>query len=155
MGVGELRIGSIGARSLAVSWQWPALPNGPGVRFLLQVQLLDSPNAGAFANSFSLLNVSACCSANVSSLAPYSLYSVTLLVCNSIATSCGVTPAVSARTLSAPPAGVSAPAPTLLSPTAVGVSWSAPAEPNGLTPLTYELLRCIHGSAAGIYCTKL
>ena len=92
MGVGALRIDRIGTRSFAVSWQWPALPKGPGVRFLLQVQLLDFPNAGAFANSFSLLNMSACCSTNVSSLAP--LYSVTLLVCNAIVVACGVTPAV-------------------------------------------------------------
>ena len=73
MGVGGLRFDSIGTRSLEVSWQWPALPNGPGLHFLLLVQLLDSPNAGALANSFSLMNMSACCSVNVASLAPYSL----------------------------------------------------------------------------------
>ena len=116
----------------------------------LWVQVLDSPNGGAFANSFSLLNVIACCSANVSSLAPYSLYSVLRHAPRvySIAAACGVTPAVGAN---APGAArrrdcVSAPAPTLLLRRPPASSWSAPAE-----LLTYELLRCLQGSAAGTY----
>lgn len=42
-------------------------------------------------------NSSTCCSAKVAQLTPYSicsLYSVALVVCNSIASACGVTPAV-------------------------------------------------------------
>lgn len=113
---------SLQARSLVVSWQEPAQPNGIITQYILY-QVIDSSNTTILSDDLDLLY-------SLTDLTPFTTYSFYVDTCNSV----GCTPSatIQVTTLQAPPEGMSAPMLRNLTSTSAHIEWSPPAFLNGI-----------------------
>lgn len=106
-----------GPTEIAVTWSAPDRPNGE-----ISAYRLFMDNEGVFTGmGFSYL------AANLSAFTTYSFF---VEVCNQAGCASSIT--VSAQTDQALPAGVAPPTLTVLGPTTINISWTTPAQPNGV-----------------------
>ena len=133
--VSDLVISQLQARSLSLTWQSPAMPNGIVSEFILT---LTNNNTVLFRGlAFSL---------SVTDLIPFTSYSFLLQTCNSIG--CVSSNIVEARTPETNPEGLQAPRLRNLTSTSVAIEWSAPSFPNG--NITNYILRRGNESSDGM-----
>ncbi len=111
------------SRQLGIAWQQPTIPNGIIVRFDL---FLDGEIRFSGPNNSTI----------ISSLSPFTEYSLLLQACTSVG--CSSSAMVTGQTLPDQPMGLAAPNLTALSPSSIEAVWDFPQEPNGAI-LRFEL----------------
>ena len=115
----------LGSTQIRVTWTPPRLPNGVISSYILYQNDIAVFTAIGFTHT-------------TTNLSPFTSYSFYVEVCNQAGCASSVT--VTAVTNQAPPQGVAPPILTVLGPTAIQVSWSAPTQPNGIIS-RYEIRR--------------
>ena len=127
-GVSNLTVSTIGPRSLVLTWEIPAFPNGDVTVYT--VILLDGLGVVVFDGlGFNT---------TVSDLQPFTDYTFGLMACNGAG--CAGSDTTQVQTLQTDPEGLDVPILRNLSSSSVAVRWSAPAMPNGVIN-TYILRR--------------
>ena len=114
-----------GSTEIRITWSPPALPNGDISSYILYLNGIAVFTGIGF--EFTATN-----------LIPFTVYSFYVEVCNQAGCASSIT--VTAVTNQAPPQGVTPPTLVVLGPTAIQVSWSPPAQPNGVIS-RYEIRR--------------
>ena len=126
-GVPSPNISNLLATSFLITWTRSAAPNGIILRYILTL----TTNGTVLFNGIGF-------SLQLNGLQPFTNYSFTLVVCNSIGCPQGGT--VLVQTPEAPPQNLGAPTARNLSSTSLAISWQPPATPNGIvTSYTLQL----------------
>lgn len=122
-------LAALSSSSISISWVRPSNPNGVIVTYniiILPIQI----NLAISGSETELAR-------NISNLSPFTNYMVTLEACNSAGC---VSNSSNVQTLESIPQFINAPGVTTINATSLSITWSEPAQPNGVIIL-YELRR--------------
>ena len=126
-GVGAPGLLALSATAISISWAPPSFPNGLVTQYIVEVQPVSI-----------LITTSSRLGVNVTNLAPYTLYTVTLTACTSAGCVSGYPSSVT--TLESIPGAMQPPQVSPASPTSAVVTWRAPGIPNGVV-VGYRVMR--------------
>ena len=125
--VSGIVVSNVGPRSLVLTWEAPGAPNGEITEYI--VTQLDADVQVFRDVGFTV---------TISDLRPFTDYSFHLMVCNSVG--CVTSNVTDTQTTETDPEGLDVPFLRNLTSTSVAITWSAPAQPNGVVN-TYILRR--------------
>ena len=117
-GVSGLMVSQLQARSLSLSWQPPASPNGIITEYILTL-----------TNNNTVLFRGLALSHSITGLSPFILFTFLLQTCNGIG--CVSSNTTEVRTPETSPEGLEAPRLRNLTSTSVAIEWTAPSVANG------------------------
>lgn len=129
--VSNLTVSSVVPRSLVLTWESPAFPNGDITRYTVTQILGEGLGRTVLFDGLGF-------NTTVTDLQPFTDYSFDLMVCNGAG--CASSAVTQVQTLQTDPEGLDVPILRNLTSTSVAVRWSAPAMPNGVIS-TYVLRR--------------
>ena len=117
-GVSSLMVSQLQARSLSLTWEPPARPNGITTEYILTL-----------TNNNTIVFRGLALSLSVSGLSPFTVFTFLLQTCNSVG--CVSSNVTEVRTPETSPEGLEAPRLRNLTSTSVAIEWTAPLVANG------------------------
>ena len=122
VGVASPVLVAVNSTAVNATWQVPSQPNGNIQRYELSVAAVNQVPTILFSGS--------ALAATVTGLMPFTLYRFTVNACT--AGGCGSSPVASVQTPEDAPLSQPTPTVTAINSTALRISWSSPAQPNGV-----------------------